>query len=281
MRATRHRQSHLISKARPCKELPCGSDARRAARCWRCGCFLDGHGDRAGTEGRSWDVGTDPRHLGVDKKPGAHREGFEAERGGLGYTAQNLPAWVPHCVPQWERNANISHSELNRPMDKRWQMGLLKGFQQEIAACTPLQRCAGMWGCVGSVLPLHSHHHSLPPGFSEDFPYSLALSCPHSFHYNLSRCNRLGWNPSNSAGVSGRRQTRSPHPPGTSLWPWSRMSSGVGAGSVPFCNHKLQWTGTVWCEDCPHYPEQGWGRRWHHEAAPELPLLPSCPFSFH
>lgn len=191
------------------------------------------------------------------------------------------PRGSPPGVPQWERNANISHSELNRPMDKRWQMGLLKGFQQEIAACTPLQRCAGMWGCVGSVLPLHSHHHSLPPGFSEDFPYSLALSCPHSFHYNLSRCNRLGWNPSNSAGVSGRRQTRSPHPPGTSLWPWSRMSSGVGAGSVPFCNHKLQWTGMVWCEDCPHYPEQGWGRRWHREAAPELPLLPSCPFSFH
>lgn len=40
-------------------------------------------------------MGTDPRHLGVEKKPGAHREGFEAERGGLGYTAQNLPAWVP------------------------------------------------------------------------------------------------------------------------------------------------------------------------------------------
>lgn len=122
MRATRHRQSHLISKARPCKELPCGSDAHRAAGCWRCGCFLDGHdGDRAGTEGLSWDVGTDPRQLGVDEKPGSHHAGFEAEREGLGYTAQNLPIW--------ERNASVSYSELNQPMEKWWQMGLFKGFQ--------------------------------------------------------------------------------------------------------------------------------------------------------
>lgn len=70
----------------------------------------------------------------------------------------------------------------------------------------------------------------------------------------------------------------SPHPLGNSL---CRMRLGAGTGSVPFCNHKLQWRGTVRPEDRPHSPEQGQGQKWHHKAAPELPLLPLCPFSFH
>lgn len=58
---------------------------------------------------------------------------------------------------------NILHSEPDQPMGKWWQMGLFKGFQQEVAASTPLSAPCRDCGaalapcCLSTAITIRSH----------------------------------------------------------------------------------------------------------------------------
>lgn len=104
------------------------------------------------------------------RSPAHTVQGLRQRQKDWGRRHRICPRGSPQRAAIGTEHQHFLPSERNQPLDKWWQTGLFKGFQQEVAASAQLfQLCAGMRGCVGSVLPLHSRHRSLPAEFSEAF----------------------------------------------------------------------------------------------------------------